>query len=198
MSKRDNSHGTYIAAQASIDVADQVATEMEAKWGRGRLRLLVQAELCERFDRQRYLFNQSVWHGDLEMLRREATRMCAAWRKLDQAATEAGAKPLSPEIWELTLADGTVAAIVPDNAHAHAVIADPQYRSGRKLAVYTLDEIGRMLDDYRAVSQAKLTFPGAEVTAVRRPTGDPLDAIVDTHPHLDAPMNDDMPSFGGA
>jgi hypothetical protein len=117
--------------------------------------------------------------------------MCAAWRKLDQAATEAGAKPLSPQVWELTLADGTVAAIVPDNAHA--VIAQ-----GRKLAVYTLDEIGRMLDDYRAVTSAKLTFPGATVTAVRRPTGDPLDAIVDTHPHLDAPMNDDMPVFGGA
>jgi hypothetical protein len=191
MSKRDNSHGTYIAAQASIDVADQVATEMELKWGCGRLRLLVPAELTERFDRQRYLFNQSIWHGDLEMVRREATRMCAAWRKLDQAATEAGAKPLSPQVWELTLADGTVAAIVPDNAHA--VIAQ-----GRKLAVYTLDEIGRMLDDYRAVTSAKLTFPGATVTAVRRPTGDPLDAIVDTHPHLDAPMNDDMPVFGGA
>jgi hypothetical protein len=193
MARRDNSHGTYIAAQASIDVADQVATEMELKWGCGRLRLLVQAELTERFDRQRYLFNQSVWHGDLEMVRREATRMCAAWRKLDQAATAACAKPLSPQVWELTLGDGTVAAIVPDNAHAHAVIAQ-----GRKLAVYTLDEIGRMLDDYRAVTSAKLTFPGAEVTAVRRPTGDPLDAIVDTHPHLDAPMDDDMPVFGGA
>jgi hypothetical protein len=193
MAKRDNSHGTYIAAQASIDVADQVATEMELKWGCGRLRLLVPAELTERFDRQRYLFNQSVWHGDLEMVRREATRMCAAWRKLDQAATEVGAKPLSPQVWELTLADGTVAAIVPDNAHAHAVTAQ-----GRKLAVYTLDEIGRMLDDYRAVSAAKLTFPGAEVTAVRRSVGDPLDAIVDTHPHLDAPMDDAVPSFGGA
>jgi hypothetical protein len=191
--KRDNSHGTYIAAQASIDVADHVATEMERKWGCGRLRLLVLAELTERFDRQRYLFNQSVWHGDLEMVRREAIRMCAAWRKLDQAATAADAKPLSPQVWELTLADGTVAAIVPDNAHAHAVIAQ-----GRKLAVYTLDEIGRMLDDYRAVTSAKLTFPGAEVTAVRRPIGDPLDAIVDTHPHLDAPMDDDMPVFGGA
>jgi hypothetical protein len=119
--------------------------------------------------------------------------MISAWRKLDQAATAADAKPLSPQVWELTLADGTVAAIVPDNAHAHAITAQ-----GRKLAVYTLEEIGRMLDDYRAVTAAKLTFPGATVTAVRRPSGDPLDAIVDTHPHLDAPMNDDMPIFGGA
>jgi hypothetical protein len=193
MSKRDNSHGTYIAAQAQIDIADQVAIEMEKKWGCGRLRLLVAAELAERFDRQRYLWNQAIWHGDLPMVQHEARRMISAWRKLDQAATAADAKPLSPQVWELTLADGTVAAIVPDNAHAHAVIAQ-----GRKLAVYTLDEIGRMLDDYRAVSQAKLTFPGAEVTAVRRPSGDPLDAIVDTHPHLDAPMNDEMPIFGGA
>jgi hypothetical protein len=195
MPKRDNSHGTYIAAQASIDTADQVATQMELKWGCGRLRLLVSAELCERFDRQRYLFNQGVWHGDLEMVRREASRMIAAWRKLDQAATEMGAAPLSPTVWEITLKDGTVAAIVPDNQQAHAVVAQ-----GRRVAVYSLAEIGRMLEDYRAVSAAKLTFPGASVEAIRRPANDidPLNAIVDTKPHLDAPMDDPIPSFSGA
>jgi hypothetical protein len=196
MPRRDNSHGTTIAAQASIDTADQVATQMELKWGCGRLRLLVTADLTERFDRQRYLWNQAIWHGDLEMVRREATRMIVAWRKLDQAATESGAAPLAPTVWEITLADGTVAAIVPDNIQAHAVVAQ-----GRRVAVYSLDEIGRMLDDYRAVSAAKLTFPGASVEAVRRPANDsdPLNAIVDTHHHLDAPLPDDpIPSFTGA
>jgi hypothetical protein len=195
---RRDSYATYITGCAFIDTTDQVATEMEAKWGCGRLRLLVPAKLTDKFDRQRYKLNQAIWHGDLAAIQLEAPRMVTAWRTLDKWATMAGAKPLSPQVWELTLADGTVAAIVPDNAHAHAVTADPTYSSGRKLAVYTLDEIGRMLDDYRAVTSAKLTFPGAEVTAVRRPIGDPLDAIVDTHPHLDAPMDDDMPVFGGA
>jgi len=192
--KRDT-YGTYIAGRAHIDIADAVAIEMEFKWGCGRLRLLVSAELCERFDRQRYLWNQAIWHGDLEMVRREASRMIAAWRKLDQAASQSGAAPLAPTVWEITLGDGTVAAIVPDNIQAHAVVAQ-----GRKVAVYALDEIGRMLDDYRAVSEAKLTFPGATVEAIRRPANDsdPLNAIVDTKPHLDAPMDDPIPSFSGA
>ena len=56
--------GTYIAGQANIDGADKVAVEMEKKWGCDRLRLLVDTELREKFDRQRYLFNAAVWHGD--------------------------------------------------------------------------------------------------------------------------------------
>ena len=43
---------------------------MEAKWGCDRLRLLVGPELREKFDRQRYLLNQAIWHGDLEAVRR--------------------------------------------------------------------------------------------------------------------------------
>ena len=57
--------GTYIAGQANIDGADKVAVEMEKKWGCDRLRLLVSTEMREKFDRQRYLFNSAVWHGDL-------------------------------------------------------------------------------------------------------------------------------------
>jgi hypothetical protein len=38
---------------------------MERKWGCDRLRLLVSTEMREKFDRQRYLFDAAVWHGDL-------------------------------------------------------------------------------------------------------------------------------------
>src|SRR6187551_2035131 len=91
------SHGTYIAGRAYVDGADQTAAEMEAKWGVDRLRLLVEPKLRERFDRQRYLFNQAIWHGELEQVRREAGRMVTAWLVLDQAATAAGRQPLDPQ-----------------------------------------------------------------------------------------------------
>jgi len=192
-SPRAMSYGTYIAGQAHIDTTDQVAAEMEAKWGCGRLRLLVTAELAEKFDRQRYLWNQAIWHGDLEAVRTQSTRMIAAWRKLDQVAAAAGQQPLSPKVWEMTLADGTVMALVQNNTDAHAVVAQ-----GRQVAVYSLDEIARMLEDYRRVTEAKLTWPGATVTAIRRPGSDPLDAVMDTERGLDELMDDDMPSFGGS
>ena len=142
--------GTYIAAQAHIDGADQAATAMEQKWGAGRLRLLVSPELRDKFDRQRYLLNQAIWHGDLEAVRTQAARMTSAWQALDGAAVAAGASCLSPEVWEVVLEDGTVAAIVPDTAAAKGTMAD-----GRRMAVYTIEEIGRLLSHYPAIAQAK-------------------------------------------
>jgi hypothetical protein len=172
--------GTYIAGRAYLDGADESAAEMEAKWGCDRLRLLVGPELREKFDRQRYLLNQAVWHGELEGVRRESGRMVAAWQALDRAATAAGKIPLAPTVWEIPLEDGTVAAIVPDNAQAHAVVGE-----GRKVSVFTLEEIGRLLSNYPDIAKAKLTFPGATITAVRRSVDDPLGAIHDTDLPLD-------------
>jgi len=182
--------GTYISAQAHIDGADHAAVMAEAKWGAGRLRLLVDDSLREKFDRQRYLFNQAIWHGDLAAVSRESARMTAAWQALDKAATAAGAEVLSPEVWEVALADGSVAAIVQQDYFVPEVC-----RSGRKVAVYTLEEIARILSHHTAITEAKLTFPGATVEAVRRPS-DPLDRFPDTAIGLDDPIEDIRQTFG--
>ena len=182
--------GTLIVGQAAIDGADQVAVEAEAKWGAGRLRLLVSPELREKFDRQRYLFNQAIWHGDLEQVRVQSARMTAAWRALDGAAEANGAEVLSAEVWEIALEDGTVAAIVRSPEDARAVARD-----GRKLVVYSLDEIARILSHHSAVNEAKMVWPGATVEAVRRPS-DPLDSLRDSEISLDDPLNDDISMLG--
>ena|SRR5215207_2097869 len=184
-----NSYGGYLAGRSAIDEADALAAEMEAKWGCGRLRLLVSSELRERFDRQRYLLNQAIWHGkDVEAVRHEAGRMVKAWRALDKAATEAGKAPLDPQVWEVALDDGGVAAIVPTNAHAGLVRAE-----GRKVAVYTLEDVARLLSHDRAIVTAKLVFPGATVTAVRKQPSDPLDAFDNSAQGLDDPLDDPLP-----
>lgn len=177
-------HGTYIAGRAYMDGADHTASEMEAKWGADRLRLLVSPELREKFDRQRYLFNQAIWHGELEDVRRESNRMTTAWLALDRAAVAAGKALLDPLVWEIALEDGSVAAVVPDKDQAHRVVGE-----GRKVTVFTLDEIGRLLSNYPGIAQTKLVFPGATVTAVRRTIDDPLDAVHDSKAKLD----DDIP-----
>jgi len=179
-------HGTYIAGRAYIDGADETACEMESKWGVDRLRLLVSPELREKFDRQRYLLNQAIWHGDLEGVRREAGRMVNAWQALDRAAVAAGKQPLAPQVWEVPLADGSVAAIVPDATHGRAVNAE-----GRQVAVYTLEEIGRLLTAFPQLAQPKLTFPGATISEIRpRSVEDPLNDIWDSKNDLDDPIDD--------
>ena len=176
--------GTAIAGRAYMDGADQTAAEMEAKWGADRLRLLVLPELREKFDRQRYLFNRAIWHGDLEDVRRESNRMVNAWLALDREAVAAGKLPLSTQCWEIALADGSVAAIVPDNDHAHAVIGE-----GRHVRVFTLDEIGHLLSAYPEIAKAKVDMPGSKITAVRRSVDDPLDGFRDS----DKPLDDNLP-----
>jgi hypothetical protein len=183
-----NSHGTYIAGHAAIDGTDSVAIEMERKWGVDRLRLLVSAELREKFDRQRYLYNQAIWYGQLIDVQTQAGRMAKAWQALDNAAAADGKQPLDPMVWEVVVGEGEdaiVASIVPDAYHAHRVVAE-----GRAVMVYTLEEIGRLLHAFPAIAKAKQTWPGATVTATRKTVDDPLDGIVDSKRGLDDPLDD--------
>jgi hypothetical protein len=176
-------HGSYIAGQAAIDGVDAIAVRMESKWGCGRLRLLVSTELREKFDRQRYLTNAAIWHGDLEEVRKQSERMVKAWMALDRAAEASGASKLDLRVWELSLEDGSVVALVQSYEDAKAVIAQ-----GREVRVYDLDEIARILNHFHQVNEVKATFPGAKVEQVRRPSQDPLDAIRDGD-DLDTEMN---------
>lgn len=176
-----NNNAQWIAGRAAIDEVDVIAHRLEQEWGAGRLRLLVNTDLREKFDRQRYLFNQAVWHGTLEDVRREAARMVKAWQAAERAALSSGAPKLSEAVWEVAGEEtGKVFALVRDAADARAVQAE-----GRAVSVYTLDEVARLLEGFPAIAVAKAHFPGAEVVVVRTPN-DPLDAIADTSEPLDA------------
>lgn len=164
-------NAVYLEGRAHIDGVDQLAVEMERTWGAGRLRLLVDAEWREKFDRQRVKFNKAVWEGDLEDVHRETARMAAAWRKLHTLALEANAAQLAPQVWETALDDGRVVAIVRDISEAQHIAS-----SGRRVDVYSLEEIGRIIQAFPEISKAKTTFPGATVIAARGPD-DPLRSL---------------------
>jgi len=172
--------GTFIAGQEEVDSLDLVAIEMERKWGSGRLRLLVPQDLREKFDRQRYLTNQAIWHGGLEDVRQQCRRMVSAWRALDRAAEAAGGKVVEPVVWEVTGKSGAVYALVRSFDDARLVQPD-----GRQVVVYSLDEIATLLDGYPEIAKAKAVFPGASVEYVRRHVGDPLDALPDSLAPID-------------
>jgi len=183
--------GAYISGRASLDEADALEVELELKWGRDRLRLLVDTALREKFDRQRYLTSQARWHGQLDDVQREAKRMAAAWKALDKAATESGAQVLDPAMWEVTLEDGTVATLVREPQLANRVLAD-----GRRINVYTLQEIANMISAFPEVVKAKETFPGAKVEKTKTAVSDPLatpigpgntEGIIDTVAPIDGP-----------
>ena len=74
-----------------------------------------------------------------------------------------------PRCGKVTLADGKVVALVRDPADARHVVA-----SGRKVEVWTLEEVGNLITGFPTLVRAKEIFPGAEVVRVRA-IRDPLE-----------------------
>lgn len=177
MTTWNDNPGTYLAGQEAVDTLDLVAIDMERKWGAGRLRLLIPEDLRTRFDRQRLLTNEAILNGKLEDVRRETRRMITAWKAADQAAeSDPAVKRLPEAVWEISLEDGSVAQIVRDSSVA-GLQAAQEAISGRKVAVYTLEEVGRLLSRFPSLYQTKAAFPGATVTKIRTSVTDPLDGV---------------------
>lgn len=183
------SYGMYITGQTMIDEVTLLADRMESKWGAGRLRLIVGPELREKFDRQRYLYNQAIWHGDLEDVRTQTARMAKAWNALDQAATNAGQTIQLPEVWDITSPAGFVYAFVRNKDDAKVY-----QRDGRTVVLMSLEEVAVILDAQRGLGEAKEAFPGSEVIGwEKRSVGCLLGEISDTRLSLDDPLDDDIP-----
>jgi hypothetical protein len=146
---------------------------MDQKWGIGRLRLLVVAELREKFDRQRAKLNAVLQTGEVADVVREADRMKNALMALDRAAEAAGAIKTPPEVWECPLSDGRVLALVKRFEDTSGVPRD-----GRYLEVIVLDEVARLFESFPDIVKIKQTWPGAHVSAARRNIDDPLDGLL--------------------
>jgi hypothetical protein len=177
------SEPTYTVGKSHIDGMDHVAHGMERRWGVGRLRLLVDADLRARFDTQQQKVNQAIWHGELDEVIAETKRMCNAWNKLDHVAeVELGAEHLSPQVWEMKLPNGKIAAVVKDSAAAWHVT---RFVKGRPVAIYTLEQIARIIDEaeQRALSEnhgahgSRSNGPASHIEVIHDKSGEWEDPI---------------------
>lgn len=183
-SKWQKSYGMFITGQSYIDQVTLLAEEMECKWGAGRLRLVVRQELRDKFDRQRYLFNQAMTFGELEDVRVQSERMAKAWKALDKAADASGAVPKSPDVWDVVSEHGNVYAIARNNDEAKAYAA-----LKRPARIFSVEEICRILDAQTFLDAVKDHFQEAEIVDYRvRAVGDVLDDVFDTAGDLDDPL----------
>jgi hypothetical protein len=158
----------YIAGKEALDAADALGVEMDRYWGVGRLRLLVDGPLREKFDRQRYLLAQARWEGSLEDVKRESARMVTAYKALDAAAKAVGAALVDDSVWEVGIPtgilEGSVLAVVKNDEAMAKVTAE-----GRNVIVMTLDEVARYIGQDRDLLEIKKTFPGAQVKRAEMP-----------------------------
>jgi hypothetical protein len=155
--------------KAILDGVDEIARQMERKWGVGRLRLLVGDALRIKFDAQKCKLDAAIAAGQEIYIRAQAEGMRRAWLALDRAATDDGAQALAPEVWECALpASGEVVSIVRTEVEAHHVARDSE--------VWTLAEIGVLIERLGGdVRQVKRRFPGSAVVEVRDRDPPPID-----------------------
>ena len=94
--------------------------------------------------------------------------MIKGWSKMDAEATEMGHEELSPDIWCHTTSTGFKVAVARSNADAIKSIRTDKRLEG--VAVYSLDEIGRILEaeSYRLLDTVKKTWPEAKITKTRK------------------------------
>lgn len=162
--------GIAMAIQGLVQSVDLLTDSLERKWGVGRLRLLVDDALRERFDRQWRKWQAAYAAQDLDAVRAHSEAMRRAWNALDQAATATGHTPVTPEVWETRMPDGTVLAIVRGPAEQHTLTRQPADAAGRAREVWSLDEIGRVICAWEGrnwVDAVRAEFPGAKVEALR-------------------------------
>lgn len=154
--------------QQSLHKYDDEVNRLERKWGVDRLPWLVPVELRDRFYEQLDRLNAAIDKTEGVEHEVEVTlRGCAA---IERAAIEGGAEPLTGDYIEGRMPDGTVLAITRNGYEAGKVKQD-----NREMTVYTVDEVGVILEQWLKekkakafVDEAKSVFPGAVVESVTK------------------------------
>ena len=147
--------------QAMVDGLDELAHAMEQTWGVDRLRLAVSDFLRAKFDEQKDRLDAALARDDERLVALQVDGMKRAWATLDRSAREAGALPLSPEVWECVLPEtGEIVSLVRTRADAHHVARDCR--------VFTLTEVALLIEALgHSVLQVKDRFPGASIIELR-------------------------------
>ena len=151
--------------QDALHRYDDVVSEVEGRWGVDRLVWLVGGDLRDRFEKQMDRLNAAIDKCD-PSIEHEVDVTLRGVAALEQAAIAAGAKPLSGDYVEGRMPDGRVLAITATGYEAGKV-----KRDNREMVVYSVDEVGRIIEglnkDVPLVDAIKNAFAGAEVQSVK-------------------------------
>ena len=87
---------------------DDIATDYETRWGKGKLQELASPELLAKWERQMAKLTDAMEREHPDDVLQLALGTRTAWGMLEEAALASGAVPLDPKAWETHASDGTV------------------------------------------------------------------------------------------
>ena len=152
------------AIHMAIKPLDKAAHRAELTWGADRLPSLVEPATAAKFGSAKAKLDQAIINNDEDEVIRRASVLIRGYERMNEEAKENGYSPLKPSIWSHTTTEGFKFAVAQGNADAiKAIRTDPALEG---VAVYSLDEIGRILENQSLalVNSIKNVFPDSKVT----------------------------------
>jgi len=154
-----------IACDTATGPFDQAVRAASRKWGCDRLPELVSPETAARWGMALAKMNAAIDARDVDATTARVNVCIRGMAAMDAEATAGGHKPADPTVWHITV-EGVPCGILSD---ADEWMAAAERSPGMRL--YTLQEVANALEHYgNIVAVVKDTFPGATVTAIRKPT----------------------------
>ena len=157
-----------IRADLSLAPFDKAVREMDKRWGVDRLPELVSVESAAKWGKAVAGLNGAIDAQDPDKVKFWVEVCLRGLTAMDAEAVALGRPVSDPMIWEYEY-EGTTFGIIEDGRQWPAAYAK---RPG--IAIHTMREVAVALHEHRngLVNAIKLSFPGAEVKAVRRPQAD--------------------------
>lgn len=157
-----------IRADLSLAPFDKAVRDMDRKWGVDRLPELVSVESAAKWGKAVAGLNSAIDAQDPDKVKFWVEVCLRGLAAMDAEAVSLGRPVSDPMIWEHEF-EGTIYGIIEDGREWPAAYAK---RPG--IAIHTMREVAVALHEHRngLVNAIKLSFPGAEVKAVRRPQAD--------------------------
>lgn len=155
--------GAWVWRQSGTRRAvDDMVAELERRWGFERLPRLVSPELRARFEQARDMHRQATMAG--EDLADMDAMMMRAWRALEAEALSRGESPLpgAVAVWQADEEERGSICLCLDDEHAQALLARAK-AVGENIEVWTLAEVGRIVQIGGVLAEAKKAFPQAKV-----------------------------------
>jgi hypothetical protein len=162
-----------IKSDLSLAPFDRAVREMDKRWGVDRLPELVSVESAAKWGKAVAGLNDAIDAQDPDKVKFWVEVCLRGLTAMDAEAVALGRPVSDPMIWEYEY-EGTTFGIIEDGREWPAAYAK---RPG--IAIHTMREVAIALHAHRngLVDAIKLSFPGAEVKAVRRPKADLEDDI---------------------
>lgn len=151
---------------------DEAVRTMDVRWGIDRLPSLVPPEMAQRYGKAVAALNDAIMANDPEATRQNAVNCAKGLAAMDRAATEAGATPADPQIWQMEV-DGFKFAIIRDARMWPAL-----KKAQPDLVIFTDREIANAVKAY-PLDAVKEAFPQSTITKIAPRERTPLEDFVD-------------------